>query len=91
MNRLKPSLLLIAFIACFFVVGIPYWGVPYNKVSLPSTIDRPGFARSLVCESAAPVLWGKHILEGGSDYGNVHPHGCIRARDDGYHQGPDLA
>lgn len=31
-----------AFVVCFLAVGIPYWQVPYAKVSLPSTLYGPG-------------------------------------------------
>lgn len=31
-----------AFVVSFLAVGIPYWQVPYAKVSLPSTLYGPG-------------------------------------------------
>ena len=31
-----------AFVAGFFVIGPPYWQIPYAKVSLPSTLYGPG-------------------------------------------------
>lgn len=31
-----------AFVVGFFVIGLPYWQVPYSKVSLPSTLYGPG-------------------------------------------------
>ena len=41
MNPIKPNWLLVAFMLSFFAVGIPYWLIPYNKVSLPSTLMGP--------------------------------------------------
>jgi hypothetical protein len=31
-----------AFITGFFVIGVPYWQMPYAKVSLPSALYGPG-------------------------------------------------
>lgn len=37
---MKPHfiVLIIAFIASFLAIGLPYWQVPYAKVSLPNTL-----------------------------------------------------
>lgn len=37
-NKASYLWLGIAFVVSFFVVGIPYWQIPYSKVSLPSTL-----------------------------------------------------
>ncbi|MGH7870970.1 MAG: hypothetical protein ACREQO_01990 [Candidatus Binatia bacterium] len=31
-----------AFVITFFAVGLPYWQIPYSKVSLPDTLYGPG-------------------------------------------------
>jgi hypothetical protein len=36
------SWLAAAFVVGFFVIGLPYWQIPYAKVSLPSTLYGPG-------------------------------------------------
>jgi hypothetical protein len=44
MERPSPSpgrnriLIGLAFAACFLVVGVPYWAIPYAQVSLPGTL-----------------------------------------------------
>ena len=42
--RVSRSLLLpgLAFAACFLVVGVPYWAIPYAQASLPGTLMAPG-------------------------------------------------
>jgi hypothetical protein len=42
-----------AFVAGLFAVGIPYWQVPYSKVSLPDTLIHPGL---LVVAVAATMV-----------------------------------
>jgi hypothetical protein len=59
---MKPrfSLWLVgAFIVAFLAVGIPYWQVPYAKVSIPNTLMAPGLF--VVALAAALVRFaGKH-------------------------------
>ena len=48
-----------AFVVAFLAVGIPYWQVPYAKVSIPSTLMAPGIV--VVALAAALVRFaGKH-------------------------------
>lgn len=40
-NNMKPQAaywLVAAFVISFFAVGVPYWQIPYAKVSLPNTL-----------------------------------------------------
>lgn len=62
MKQLKQSWLLFAFIANFFVVGIPYWVIPYNKVNLPSALMEwslllVGLSALLVCACRVATFW----------------------------------
>ncbi len=42
MNNRRALWVIIGFIGCFLVVGVPYWLMPYNKVNLPSALIGPG-------------------------------------------------
>jgi hypothetical protein len=42
MDQIKNHGLSIAFVASFLAVGVPYWLIPYNKISLPDTLITPG-------------------------------------------------
>jgi len=48
--------LVIAFVLSFFAVGVPYWKIPYTKVSLPSTLYDRGFLVVGVLAAAARAL-----------------------------------
>jgi hypothetical protein len=48
-----------AFIVAFLAVGVPYWQVPYNKVSLPTTLIAPGFF-VMIFAAALARFAGKH-------------------------------
>jgi CDP-diglyceride synthetase len=50
-----------AFVAGFFVIGLPYWQIPYAKVSLPSTLYGPGLLVVGVLAAVARA-WGKARL-----------------------------
>jgi len=41
MIHTKRNWLPFAFVLSFLAVGIPYWYIPYSKVSLPNTLMRP--------------------------------------------------
>lgn len=45
----------LAFAVSFFVVGLPYWQTPYNKVNLPSTLLDYGLI--VVVLAALLVRW----------------------------------
>jgi ABC-type branched-subunit amino acid transport system permease subunit len=53
MATIKRIALPVAFLRCFFAVGIPYWAVAYRDASLPDTLIAPGL---LVVVSIAAVL-----------------------------------
>lgn len=40
--------LVLAFLAVFFVVGLPYWQIPYSKASLPNSLYGWGLVVVLV-------------------------------------------
>ncbi len=42
MNNVDVSCLRIAFLASFFIVGAPFWLIPYNKVNLPNALYGAG-------------------------------------------------
>lgn len=58
--KLRFSIWLVgAFIVAFLAVGIPYWQVPYSKVSIPDTLMAPGIV--VVAIAAAFVRFaGRH-------------------------------
>ena len=59
---MKPrfSLWLVgAFLVAFLAVGIPYWQVPYAKVSIPNTLMAPGLVIVVLCAALARFA-GKH-------------------------------
>ncbi len=42
MDKLRQNGLPIAFVASFLAVGVPYWLIPYSKISLPDALVAPG-------------------------------------------------
>ncbi len=59
---MKPKLsfwLAGAFLTAFLAVGIPYWQVPYAKVSMPNTLMAPGLFM-VVFAAALMRFAGKH-------------------------------
>ena len=38
MPNLKSLWLLPAFVAAFFLIGIPFWDIPYSQVSVPNSL-----------------------------------------------------
>jgi hypothetical protein len=57
-RRKDPAILWLAaaFVIGFFAVGIPYWQVPYSKVSLPSTLYGFGVVAVAILAAAARLL-----------------------------------
>jgi len=45
--------LVAAFVVAFFAVGVPYWQIPYAKVSLPDTLYGAGLLVVGVLAAAA--------------------------------------
>lgn len=38
MSKNSPIVLAAAFVCAFFVIGLPYWQIPYSQASLPNDI-----------------------------------------------------
>lgn len=67
MTTAKFFKLLLAFAACFVMIGIPYWQLPYSSVSLPNSLYGTGlllmFVSSLFfCSRGVGFLWSATIL-----------------------------
>ena len=54
--------LITVFAVGFFAVGVPYWQIPYAKVSLPSTLYGPGLLVIGVLAAAACAVGKARIL-----------------------------
>jgi len=54
--------LVAAFVISFFVVGFPYWQIPYAKVSLPSTLYGMGLVVVGVLAAAARAVGKARFL-----------------------------
>lgn len=54
--------LVAAFVIGFFAVGLPYWQIPYAKVSLPSTLYGPGLVVVGVLAAAARAVGKARLL-----------------------------
>jgi len=54
--------LVAAFVISFFVVGVPYWQIPYAKVSLPSTLYGMGLLVVGVLAAAARAVGKARLL-----------------------------
>lgn len=64
-NNMKPHAaywLVAAFVISFFVVGVPYWQIPYAKVSLPSTLYGMGLLVVGVLAAAARAVGKARLL-----------------------------
>ncbi len=62
MKSIKISGPLVAATACFFVVGIPYWRVPYAQLNLSDALLTPVLAvlvaaALVLCAMGAVSLW----------------------------------
>ena len=56
MNRHLKYWLVGAFLVGFLAIGVPYWPIPYNKVSLPDTLYGGGLFIVAVAAGAARSL-----------------------------------
>lgn len=54
--------LVVAFVLSFFAVGVPYWQIPYAKVSLPNTLYDIGLLVVGVLAAAARALGKARFL-----------------------------
>lgn len=62
MASTRSRWLILSMLTGFLAVGIPYWFVPYNKVSLPDTLLGPGLfvvavSTLLLCMCGAASFW----------------------------------
>lgn len=62
LKRTNSLWLALSVAASFFAVGIPYWLVPYQQVSLPGTLLAPGLlvvaiSTLLLCMYGAATFW----------------------------------
>ncbi len=48
MPNLKSLWLLPAFVAAFFLIGTPFWDIPYSQVSVPNSLVAPGLIGLIV-------------------------------------------
>lgn len=67
MNTAKFFKLLVAFAACFLMIGIPYWQLPYSSVSLPDSLYGTGLLLTFVCtlffcSQGIGFLWSATVL-----------------------------
>ena len=51
-----------AFLAGFLVIGVPYWPIPYNKVSLPDSLYGGGLFVVVLAAAAVRALGKPHFL-----------------------------
>ena len=54
--------LVAAFVISFFAVGVPYWQIPYAKVSLPTTLYDTGLVVVGVLAAAARALGKARLM-----------------------------
>ena len=54
--------LIPAFIISFLAVGLPYWQIPYAKVSLPNTLFGPGLLLIGIVAAAVRAFGKAHFL-----------------------------
>ncbi|MGH7930620.1 MAG: hypothetical protein ACREQV_22855 [Candidatus Binatia bacterium] len=62
MHQIKNHGLSITFVASFLAIGVPYWLIPYNKISLPGTLIIPGllvvgFSALMLCLFGVARFW----------------------------------
>ena len=67
MTTAKFFKLLLAFAACFVMIGTPYWQLPYSSVSLPDSLYGTGLLLMFVCSlffcsRGVGFLWSAAIL-----------------------------
>jgi len=65
--------LVTIFAVGFFAVGVPYWQIPYAKVSLPSTLYGPGLLVIGVLAAAACAVGKARILTAILTVGSAMP------------------
>ncbi|HEY1267447.1 MAG TPA: hypothetical protein VGH16_09340 [Candidatus Binatia bacterium] len=70
MKNGSKILLVAAFVVPFFAVGIPYWPIPYSKVSLPDSLYGIGlivvFLAAVACRYLAAVRFRSATLSAGA-------------------------
>lgn len=48
MQRIRPLWLALAAIAIFFMIGIPYWRIPYPDLNLPGALMTPWLLLAMI-------------------------------------------
>lgn len=51
-----------AFIVSFVAIGVPYWQIPYAKVSLPNTLFGPGLLLVVILAAGVRAFGKAHFL-----------------------------
>jgi len=62
MKLRAASWLVAAFVISFFAVGVPYWQIPYAKVSLPTTLYGMGLVVVGVLAAAARAVGKARLM-----------------------------
>jgi len=67
MTSRKILYLMLAFVACYLVIGIPYWQIPYSKVSLPDSLYTLGLLITFIsaltfCVNGVSFLWSGAVF-----------------------------
>ncbi len=66
MNPPQCRVLVIAFVIAFFVIGVPYWQIPYAKLALPHSIIHLGllvpFVAAAVVRAFFRVSFSRSVL-----------------------------
>lgn len=62
MRRIRPWWLALAAVTSFFVIGIPYWRIPYHDLTLPNALMTPWLLLAmalalLLCLTRAAPFW----------------------------------
>jgi hypothetical protein len=75
MRNSRIPALLAAFLASFLAVGVPYWRIPYDRASLPSSLYGAGlvvvFLAAAACRLLASVRFGPAVLVGAAVPGAI--------------------
>jgi hypothetical protein len=65
MNKKSSKCAWLAFAASFLAVGIPYWFIPYSKITLPDALLTPAliavFAGALVLRALRAASFGRAV------------------------------
>jgi hypothetical protein len=79
MRRNHPIILLLAFLVTFLVLGIPYWQIPYAKVSLPASLPDSAIVTAFAISALLRLAFRVPFLPAFLFVGLAFP-ACILAR-----------